>query len=110
MTVVVEDQAPEEPVVIKEGGKETIVVKEGGEKGDPGPPGPPGPPSSATQYVHTQSMMSKVWTVDHFMKKHPEVTTEDAVRNVIYGSVYYVNDDRLTITFANAITGRANCT
>ena len=63
----------------------------------------------APGYIHTQSMMATTWTVVHNLGKHPAVSVEDAVGNVLYGSIVYTSDSALTITFHNAITGRANC-
>lgn len=55
-------------------------------------------------------MLDVLWTVNHNMGKHPEVTCEDSAGSIIFGSVHYVDNNTLTVEFAYAITGRANCT
>jgi hypothetical protein len=65
---------------------------------------------AADFYRHSQPLMSSLWTVVHNLGRHPSVSAEDAVGNVMHGGVEYVSDDTLTISFSNAITGFANCT
>ena len=90
------------------------------EVGVPGPPGPIGPqgsqgvqgpvgPPGGAFYVHTQSILAKVWTVYHNLGRHPSVSAEDAAGSLIVGSIQHLDDNILTITFAIALTGRANC-
>lgn len=75
--------------------------------GPPGPRGPAGPPGGS--YSHSQTLLAQTWTVTHNLGKHPSVAAQDAVGNLIHGSVFYVDDNSLTITFKNAVTGRADC-
>jgi hypothetical protein len=44
------------------------------------------------------------------MGAHPAVFIEDAGGTLIFGSVTYVDDNQLTISFTHSATGRANCT
>lgn len=66
--------------------------------------------SGGEHYVHTQSALSMAWTVEHDLGRHPAVHVEDAVGNVIHGSVQHLDDSVLVIEFAISITGTAVCT
>lgn len=61
-------------------------------------------------YTHTQGILSTVWNIRHNLGKHPIVTVEDAGGSVVYGSVTYVDNNVLLITFAFSATGHAHCT
>ena len=122
--VAVPESDPSGDIEVVEAGTEVVVVIEDsagtpgepgepgkpGEPGAPGAPGPPGPPSGAISYIHIQAMLSKVWTVNHNLNKHPAVDVEDPTGTAFQGSLYYVDNNTLTITFAYTATGRANCT
>jgi hypothetical protein len=109
-TIQVADATTEHIIIIEEGGP---PGKPGnpGDPGEPGPPGPPGPPGGggATTYIHDQVLLSAMWLVVHDLGKHPAVSVEDGGGSTIIGSIQYLDNNRLTITFRNAITGRANC-
>ena len=61
-------------------------------------------------YTHTQAILSKVWSIRHNLGKHPIVFVEDGGGSVIYGTVIYVDNNLLTITFTFSATGHAHCT
>ncbi len=84
--------------------------------GAPGPRGPAGKPGDKgepgtgfARYTHTQALLSKTWTIVHNLGAHPLVQVEDAVGTHIYGTVQYVDDNTLTLTFGVSATGKANC-
>lgn len=60
-------------------------------------------------YVHHQDVSSAVWTVHHNLSKFPSVTTVENVypTNEIKGDVAYPDRNTVTITFNQAITGKA---
>jgi hypothetical protein len=62
---------------------------------------------SDANFVFTQATMNKTWTISHNLGKRSSVTVEDGSGNTIYGSVKYISDNQVTITFAVAITGKA---
>lgn len=82
-----------------------------GAPGPMGPSGPQGPPGigALSRYTHNQFVMSPTWIVEHNLGCHPTVITEDAVGNVIYGSIVYIDNNMLTVGFAYSITGWATC-
>ena len=70
---------------------------------------PPDEGGGDLTYTHIQSLMATTWTVTHNLGKRPVVAAQDAVGNVIHGSVRYEDDNTLTVTFKNALTGRVDC-
>lgn len=69
-----------------------------------------GAETNATQYVHVQAVLATTWSVVHDMGKHPVVVAEDAGGTQVFGTVNYVSDTTLQITFARSATGKAICT
>ena len=61
------------------------------------------------KYAHIQPVPATVWTVVHGLNKRPAVTVTDSAGTVVSGTVQYDNDNELTITFAAAFSGRADC-
>lgn len=116
-------QAPEQSILVtgRSGSVDVGVVLpkiDVGTYGTPGPagpvgatgaPGPVGPQGVDSFYVHTQNVMSSVWMVQHNMGRHPSVHIQDAVGNVLYGSVVHLSPNELMITFTVSITGTAHC-
>lgn len=78
--------------------------------GPAGPPGPPGMPGTGSQYIHIQGSLSDNWLITHSMNKHPVVTIEDNGGTVMYGSIYYIDNNNLSISFGSTAVGKANCT
>jgi len=86
-----------------------------GPQGAVGPQGPQGPPGSSGSggsagYVHNQPILASTWTVIHNLGKHPAVFVEDQGGSAMYGTIQYLDNDTLTITFFRSTTGKANCT
>lgn len=61
-------------------------------------------------YTFTQGVLSKVWSIRHNLNKHPVIIVEDGGGSIIQGSVYYVDENQVTITFAFSATGHAHFT
>lgn len=72
--------------------------------GAPGPPGPAG--ASGGSYVHSQGSAATVWTINHNLGYHPNVTAF-AGATEIEGDIDHINANTLTITYSYAISGVA---
>ncbi|MBX5462815.1 MAG: hypothetical protein IRZ28_17200 [Steroidobacteraceae bacterium] len=78
-----------------------------GPQGPQGPQGPKGDPGDATTYVHTQSIPSSTWTINHNLARYPSVTVVDSTGGVLFGAVEYVNQNTVIITFGGGTAGQA---
>jgi hypothetical protein len=58
-------------------------------------------------FVFTQGSASATWVVDHNLAKKPSVTVVDSADTVVIGQVDYNTDNRVTITFEAAFSGKA---
>ena len=58
-------------------------------------------------FVHDQGSASATWVVDHNLAKKCSVTVVDSAGTVIIGQVVYNTDNRCTITFEAAFSGKA---
>ena len=58
-------------------------------------------------YVHDQGYASKVWEINHNLKKHPSVTVVDSAGTVVIGDVQYVDENNVVCTFKGAFSGIA---
>lgn len=87
-------------------GKKSVSVVRAGPIGPPGPTGPPG--VSAGSYDHVQASPSTVWTVQHNLGyKAAGIKAFGVGGAPINGSVSYVNNNVLLITFSEAVAGTA---
>jgi hypothetical protein len=81
-----------------------------GPQGDPGPEGPegdPGPPGPiAGTYVHTQSVPSALWLINHGLPYTPNVTVVDSAGSQVEGDVTYVGGT-VSVGFSAAFGGVA---
>jgi hypothetical protein len=87
-----------------------LITVGAGPQGPPGPVGPPGslPPGSGDQnYVFTQVSGAVTWTVAHNLAKYPSVTIVDSANNELVADVHHVDQNNVTISFANATAGKA---
>jgi len=76
--------------------------------GTSGPQGPSGTIDyGQLGYVHTQSVASSVWTINHGLGFTPNVTVVDSAGTVIEGSYNYPNANTIVLTFAGAFSGKA---
>ena len=58
-------------------------------------------------FVHTQGSSSAQWVVDHNLNKKCSVTVVDSAGTVIIGQVTYNTDNRVTLDFEAAFSGKA---
>jgi len=58
-------------------------------------------------YVHTQSVPSATWTINHNLGRKPSVTIVDSSEKVVFGDITYVTDNQLTVSFSAAFGGKA---
>lgn len=82
-----------------------VVTEETVEVIDVGVQGPPG--SAVPTYVHTQSVPSASWTVNHGLGTYPSVSVVDSAGNTIISDVRYDTASSLTVTFSAAFAGKA---
>lgn len=74
-----------------------------------GPVGPRGPAGLDTGfYRHDQAAPAAMWTITHSLGFYPSVSVQDSAGSVVYGDVYYLDANSLTITFQSAFGGHAN--
>lgn len=62
---------------------------------------------SGLGYVHTQSVASSSWSINHALQTKPGVTVVGAAGQQIYAEVHYPDDDNTVIVFASPSTGTA---
>ena len=72
-------------------------------------PGPQGPPGPGTQifYVHTQSLPSSVWTINHNLNGQPTAVVLDSSGAQYEGTFSYPSNNQMTITFSAGFSGTA---
>ena len=76
---------------------------------EPDPGGGAGGVVEAGYYRHDQATLAVTWVVNHSLGYRPAVHVQDAVGNVLVGSIQHLSDAALIITFKNAQTGSAHC-
>lgn len=78
------------------------------ELGTSGPQGPMGQIAPATLgYVHTQSVASDTWVINHNMIFVPNITVVDSGGTVVEGSYDYPNNTTVVLSFSNPFSGKA---
>jgi len=58
-------------------------------------------------FTFTQSVASSTWSVTHNLDKFPSVSVVDSGKTAVVGSVEYINENELTITFSAPFSGYA---
>ena len=58
-------------------------------------------------HVHDQGVAASQWVVDHDLGKKPAVTVVDSAGTVVIGQVVYNTDNRCTLDFEAAFSGKA---
>lgn len=61
----------------------------------------------AETYTHVQNSASAEWIVEHGLGRHPSVSVVDSGGTIVYGEVTYNDENRLTIAFTAAFSGKA---
>lgn len=75
--------------------------------GPTGPQGPPGRDGVTTSYIHEQVTPSATWSINHMLNYYPNVTVVDSGGSDVVGSISYVDQDNLVITFNAPFGGKA---
>jgi len=63
--------------------------------------------TSDANFVFTQGSAATQWVVDHDLGKKPAVTVVDSAGTVVIGQVVYNTDNRCTLDFEAAFSGKA---
>ena len=58
-------------------------------------------------FVFTQSVSSRTWEIEHNLEKYPSVSIVDSGGNQVMGDVTYNSDNKLTVNFSSAFSGKA---
>lgn len=72
-----------------------------GEKGDQGLPG------HSVTYTHTQITPLSVWNIQHNLDKRPSVSIVDSGGSLIMGSVTYLDNNNIELSFSSSFAGYA---
>ena len=63
--------------------------------------------SADANFIHTQTIPSDTWSINHQLKKYPAVTIIDTNGNEIEAEVFHIDQNNLTITFSVVFIGTA---
>jgi hypothetical protein len=58
-------------------------------------------------YEHSQSAVSTVWTINHYLGFNPNVTVMDSANTIVEAEIWYNNTNSLEIRFSHGISGKA---
>lgn len=58
-------------------------------------------------FVFNQAVQSNTWSVTHNLNKFPSVSVVDSAKSAVVGSVDYINENELSITFSAPFSGYA---
>ncbi len=58
-------------------------------------------------YTHVQGTADATWNVTHNLNKRTSVTVVDAMDNIVFGEVEYIDNNTVRLTFAGAFSGKA---
>lgn len=76
-------------------------------RGTQGERGLPGPSGVDLHYVHEQVTPAATWNVTHGLNKYPSVVVLDSTGSVVVGTVNYVDENNVSISFSGGFAGRA---
>lgn len=65
------------------------------------------PATGDKAYTHNQSVASSSWVITHNLGKTPSVSVQDSAGTDVVGQVTHNTEQKLTITFSGAISGKA---
>lgn len=65
--------------------------------------------SATTSYIHTQSMTSSVWEIQHDLGRKPSVSVMDTAGTVYLCNIRHLSDNACTVSLATAMNGTATC-
>lgn len=77
--------------------------------GPQGPPGPQGTPGAAggSVYIHTQSVASATWVINHNVGRKVAITLYDDGGNVVQSDIEHGTVNQATVTWSSPTTGSA---
>lgn len=58
-------------------------------------------------YIHTQTILSNQWIVNHNLNKYPSVTVVNNSNIEVVGEVNYTSTNQVILTFSQSFTGKA---
>ena len=58
-------------------------------------------------YVFTQGVPATTWTIPHNLGNFPSVSVVDSTKRVVNGTIDYIDDNNLTVTFGAPFSGQA---
>ena len=58
-------------------------------------------------HTHVQGTAEAIWNVTHNLNKRTSVTVVDAMDNIVFGEVEYIDNNNVRLTFAGAFSGKA---
>ena len=61
------------------------------------------------RYIHTQTLPSKLWTVNHNLNRYPSVVVVDSANSTFDAVPRYISLNTLELEFNIALSGRAFC-
>jgi len=84
---------------------EIIQIATQGPEGIQGEPGRDG--LGSVTYVHTQSVASTSWNINHDLGKFPSVTVVDSSNRLVFAMVEYLDENNLVVSVAAPFAGLA---
>jgi hypothetical protein len=97
-------------VVINPNTPDTVIVGagQGGAQGPIGPAGPAGTKGdSGGFFTYTQNTPASTWNITHNLGYNPAVSIIDSSGSQVEGSVTWVSNNSLSVTFSAAFSGVA---
>ena len=63
--------------------------------------------SGSFEYVEDFSSATDTWVINHNLGKYPSVSTVDSAGSIINGAITYNNENKITVVFTSATSGKA---
>ncbi len=63
--------------------------------------------SGSFEYVEDFSLATTTWVINHNLGKYPSVSTVDSAGSIINGAITYNNENKITVVFTSATSGKA---
>ena len=58
-------------------------------------------------YIHTQLTAESFWVIEHNLGRFPSCTVVDSGESVVQGSIDYIDENIITISFSSEFAGKA---
>jgi len=62
---------------------------------------------AAYEYVEDFSVAASTWVIEHNLGRYPSITTVDSSGNIINGAITYNSENKITVVFTSATSGKA---